>query len=111
MRAFLVAMAMYPDVQKKAQAELDAVVGRGRLPESGDRGSLPYTEAVVKELLRWHTVAPIGVPHRVVSDDEYNGYFIPAGSIVTPNIWYARSRSTALASETDPSNKGYVSRS
>ena len=87
MRAFLVAMAMFPDVQKKAQAELDAVVGRGRLPETGDRGSLPYTDALVKELIRWHIVTPIGVPHRAVSDDEYNGYLIPAGATVLANVW------------------------
>ncbi|KAI0740350.1 cytochrome P450 98A3 [Earliella scabrosa] len=87
MRAFLVAMAMFPAVQKKAQAELDAVVGRGRLPETGDRGSLPYTDALVKELIRWHIVTPIGVPHRAVSDDEYNGYLIPAGATVLANVW------------------------
>ena len=67
-------MVMNPEVQAKAQAELDKVIGRGRLPEPGDRASLPYTSALVKELLRWHIVTPIGVPHRAVADDEYKGY-------------------------------------
>ena len=80
-------MALYPDVQSKAQAELDTVVGTGRLPEFEDRQSLPYTSALVKELLRWHVVGPIGLPHRVVADDKYNGYLIPAGTIVYPNLW------------------------
>ena len=42
-------MAMNPDVQRKAQAELDAVVGRNRLPTLGDRDDLPYVEAILKE--------------------------------------------------------------
>ena len=87
MQAFFLAMALYPEVQKKAQEELDAVVGSGRLPDFSDRPSLPYISAIVKELLRWHIVTPMAVPHRVVADDEYKGYFIPAGSIVVGNTW------------------------
>ncbi|CDO68203.1 hypothetical protein BN946_scf184938.g55 [Trametes cinnabarina] len=85
--AFVLAMAMYPEVQKKAQAELDAVVGQDRLPDFSDQRSLPYVSALVKEVLRWHVVAPIGVPHRSVADDDYNGYFIPGGSIIIANQW------------------------
>ena len=87
MGAFFLAMALYPEVQKKAQAELDEVVGTGRLPEFSDRPSLPYVNAVVKEVLRWHPAGPINVPHRVVADDEYNGYLIPGGALVFVNIW------------------------
>ncbi|OSD02925.1 cytochrome P450 [Trametes coccinea BRFM310] len=85
--AFVLAMAMYPEVQKKAQAELDAVVGSGRLPDFSDQKCLPYVTALTKEVLRWHVVAPIGVPHRSVADDDYNGYFIPGGSIIIANQW------------------------
>lgn len=88
MAAFFVAMVLYPDVQKRAQLELDAVVGADRLPDFSDRPSLPYLNALVKELLRWHVVAPIGVPHRVVADDEYDGYLIPSGASVFVNIWF-----------------------
>ncbi len=80
-------MASYREVQAKAQAELDAVVGPSRLPEYSDQGSLPYINALVKELLRWRSVVPTCVPHRSIEDDEYNGYLIPKGSIVIPNIW------------------------
>jgi cytochrome P450 len=51
-------MTNFPDVQKKAQAEIDAVVGPDRLPSFADRNSLPYTEALVKEVLRWNAVVP-----------------------------------------------------
>ena len=88
MGAFFLAMALYPEVQKKAQQELDAVVGSERLPDFSDRPSLPYVNAIVKELLRWHPATPMGVPHRTLADDEYNGYIIPAGATVFVNIWY-----------------------
>ena len=81
------AMACYPDVQRQARLELDAVVGPGRLPTFVDRDSLPYIAAVMKEALRWQSVVPLGVPHRSLQDDEYNGYFIPAGSSVIANLW------------------------
>ena len=78
---------MHPEVQAKAQAELDAVVGPDRLPEHSDRVSLPYINAVVLEALRWHNVVPLGVVHRSMSDDEYRGYYIPKGSVVFGNSW------------------------
>ena len=53
-------MALYPEVQKKAQAEIDAVVGSNRLPDFHDRPSLPYINAVVKESTRWNLVTPLG---------------------------------------------------
>jgi cytochrome P450 len=54
-------MTLSPDIQKKAQAEIDAVVGPDRLPSFADRHSLPYTEALVKEIHRWHVVGPVGM--------------------------------------------------
>lgn len=53
-------MTLYPEVQKTAQAELDAVIGSDRLPSFSDRPQLPYLEAVLKEVLRWNPVAPMG---------------------------------------------------
>ena len=57
-------MALYPEVQKKAQAEIDSVVGPNRLPNFEDRPSLPYINAVVKESMRWHVPAPLGAFYR-----------------------------------------------
>ena len=53
-------MTLYPDVQRKAQEELDSVVGTDRLPELADKEDLPYLDALVKEVLRWNPVAPLG---------------------------------------------------
>nr|GAT49365.1 predicted protein [Mycena chlorophos] len=84
---FVLAMLAYPDVQKKAQAELDAVLGHGVLPTFDDEAALPYTTALVKEVLRWKPVGPLGLPHFVDVEDEYAGYRIPAGSTVIVNTW------------------------
>ncbi|KAJ8474071.1 hypothetical protein ONZ51_g7464 [Trametes cubensis] len=81
------AMTLYPEVQKKAQEELDAVVGPYRLPGFEDRGALVYINAIVKEAMRWHVVLPLGVPHRTIEDDVIDGYFIPAGSMILANTW------------------------
>ncbi|TEB29702.1 O-methylsterigmatocystin oxidoreductase [Coprinellus micaceus] len=85
--ALILALASHPDVQMAAQAEIDNVVGQGRLPVITDRPSLPYVHAIVKELGRWHTVAPLGITHTTDSDDEYDGYFIPKGTFVMANSW------------------------
>ncbi|KAI0700081.1 cytochrome P450 [Cytidiella melzeri] len=66
---FVLAMVVYPDVMHKAQAELDAVVGRGRAPTFNDMVDLPYVKAMVKETLRWRTPAPLAVPHATTEDD------------------------------------------
>ncbi|KIP12370.1 hypothetical protein PHLGIDRAFT_62263, partial [Phlebiopsis gigantea 11061_1 CR5-6] len=81
------AMVLFPDIQAAAQSELDLVLGGGRLPELGDQDSLPYISALLKEVMRWRPVFPLGVAHRSIADDEYNGYHIPAGSIVVGNVW------------------------
>ncbi|KAF8874751.1 cytochrome P450 [Infundibulicybe gibba] len=84
---FFMAMALYPDVQRKAQAELDSVLGKNRLPEFSDRDSLPYVNAVIKETMRWQNVAPLAIPHMSTNDDEYDGYFIPKGTVIFGNVW------------------------
>ena len=84
--SFFLAMLLYPDVQKKAQEELDRVVGCDRLPSYEDRDKLPYVNALIKEALRWNAVLPMGVPHVMSEDDVFRGYFIPKGAIIMPNI-------------------------
>jgi cytochrome P450 len=56
----MLAMIQNPDVQAKAQAEIDAVVGGRRLPEMDDEHKLPYVGRVIKEVLRWRPVIPLG---------------------------------------------------
>ena len=90
------ALALNPEVLRKAHEELDAVVGRDRLPSFSDRSSLVYINAIITESLRYHNALPLGAPHRTVNDDEFRGYFIPAGTVVQANVWYAASRSADI---------------
>jgi cytochrome P450 len=101
-------MARYPKVQAEAQQEIDAIVGRDRLPAFEDREKLPYVEAMVMEILRWQPVLPLGrhpdellnvwfrahlylgLPHRTTEDDIWDGYWIPKGAAVLPNVWFCR---------------------
>ncbi|KAJ4478124.1 cytochrome P450 [Lentinula aciculospora] len=84
---FLQAMILYPEIQRLAQEELDSVVGPDRLPTFHDYESLPYIRATVKEVLRWRSVTPLGLPHRLSQDDYYEGYILPKDTICFANIW------------------------
>ncbi|KAG1795952.1 cytochrome P450 [Suillus plorans] len=86
---FLLAMVLYPEVQTRAQAEIDSVLEETleRLPDWNDRASMPFINAVILETLRWFPVAPLGVAHATVNDDIYEGYYIPKDIIISS---YAR---------------------
>ncbi|KAF9458365.1 cytochrome P450 [Collybia nuda] len=84
---FFLAMAMYPNVQRRAQAEIDSIIGSNRLPNFHDRESLPYVNALIKETMRWQPASPAGTVHVCSNDDEYNGYIIPKSTIVIGNTW------------------------
>ncbi|KAG1747256.1 cytochrome P450 [Suillus paluster] len=84
---FVLAMLQNPEVQARAQAEIDSVVGSVRLPNFEDRPSMPYVEAVLREVLRWHPAVPLSVPHAATNSDIYNGYFIPQGATIITNTW------------------------
>jgi len=87
LHALILAMVLYPDVQARAQAEIDYVIGNGRLPDFDDRASLPYVDAILRELVRWNPVIPLGIPHATSGEDVYEGYYIPKGAIVMINVW------------------------
>ena len=53
-------MILNPEIAKKGRAEIDAVIGSDRMPTFEDRANLPYINAIVKETIRWHPVAPMG---------------------------------------------------
>ncbi|KAJ7776058.1 cytochrome P450 [Mycena maculata] len=84
---FFLAMLANAEAQRKAQMEIDAVLGAGHLPDFQDEETLPYVSALVKEVLRWRSVTPIAVPHFLAAEDEYRGYRLPAGSLVIGNAW------------------------
>jgi cytochrome P450 len=85
---FFLAMTVFPEVQKKAQEELDCVIGESRLPVSRDREGLPYIYALMKETHRWHLVLPMCLPHCSTEEDNCRGYRIPKGFILLPNNWH-----------------------
>ncbi|EIN06160.1 cytochrome P450 [Punctularia strigosozonata HHB-11173 SS5] len=87
LKTFLLAMIMYPDVQQRAQDEIDVVLHGERLPNFDDMSTMPYTTALMKEVLRWHSPTPLGVARKNTEDDVYDGCFIAKGSIVIPNVW------------------------
>jgi cytochrome P450 len=80
-------MTVYPEIQAKAQEEIDNIIGSTRLPTIEDRANLPYVDAVISEVLRFASVLPQGLPHKLREDDVFEGYTIPEGSIIIPNIW------------------------
>lgn len=84
--SFFLVAAIYPDVQAKAQEELDSVL-EGRLPRFSDKPQLPLLESICYELLRWNPVTPMGLAHCTSEEDEYEGYRIPKGTTVLPNVW------------------------
>ncbi|THH15927.1 hypothetical protein EW146_g4637 [Bondarzewia mesenterica] len=85
--SFVLAMSLYPDVQKRAQAVIDDVLHGQRLPDFSDYGNVPYVDALVNEVLRWHPGAPLGLFHAANKDDYYEGYLIPKGTMISPNVW------------------------
>jgi cytochrome P450 len=81
------AMLAYPETQARAQAELDEVVGRSRVPTFADYPHLHYIRAMVKETLRWRPSDPLGMAHQSTEDDWYEGMFIPKGTVCIANVW------------------------
>ena len=73
-------MARFPEIQRRAQEEIEKVVGIDRLPEFEDRLFLPYTEALFREVLRWHPIVPLSLAHFTTEEDYHNGYYIPKGA-------------------------------
>ena len=83
MKSFCVAMILWPDIQKKAQDELDSVIGRDRLPTFEDRPRLPFVDAVYKETMRWRPVTPLGTCPRLYDIERHHMYNIVIGSCST----------------------------
>jgi cytochrome P450 len=81
-------MIANPEIQRRAQDQLDAVIGRDRPPTFADAPNLPYIQALVKETLRWRPALPLGVPHSTTEDNWYEGMFIPKGTLCFANLWH-----------------------
>ncbi|XP_072041130.1 cytochrome P450 2U1-like [Amphiura filiformis] len=90
----LLYMMLNPNVQSRVQQELDEVVGRNRPISLKDRQNLPYTEATLMEIQRVTSILPLGAPRATNVDTTLNGYDIPRGTIVMPNLWAIHHDST-----------------
>ncbi|XP_064613193.1 cytochrome P450 2D6-like [Liolophura sinensis] len=87
--AFFLILLHRPDVMKKIQQEIDAVIGRERPPRLTDKGHMPYTEAATLESLRYYTVLPLGVVHTTTREAQFRDYFIPKHTVIFTNSWLA----------------------
>ena len=97
-------MVAHPEIQKRAQDELDTVVGRSRTPTFADAPNLPYIQALVKESLRWRPVLPLGIPHTTTEDDWYEGMFIPKGTLCMVNLWQCHRDPTSYGPDAESFN-------
>ncbi|TRM68310.1 cytochrome P450 [Schizophyllum amplum] len=94
-------LVRFPDVQRRFQVDIDSFVAENnRLPTTTDRDEprFAYVRAVISEVERYAPVAPIGPAHRLTTDDYYEGYLIPKGTTIVPNIW-AMTRDPAVYSD------------
>ncbi|XP_050238607.1 cytochrome P450 81Q32-like [Mercurialis annua] len=81
------ALVNNPEVIKKAQKELDSVIGDDRLMDESDIPNLPYLHCIVNEVMRMYPAGPLLVPHESSEECYIGGYRIPAGTMLFVNMW------------------------
>ncbi|XP_021512344.2 cytochrome P450 2J4-like isoform X2 [Meriones unguiculatus] len=86
LRWALLYMTVNPEVQEKVQAEIDRVIGHDKQPSTDDRESMPYTNAVIHEVLRMGNIIPLNVPREVTADSTLAGYHLSKGTMVLTNL-------------------------
>ncbi|CAH1784639.1 unnamed protein product [Owenia fusiformis] len=86
LKAMTALLIDHPDIQQKLYDEIDRVIG-DRPPELQDRYKMHYMEAFILESLRHTSFLPIAIPHETMNDVTLNGYFIPKGTQVWPNLF------------------------
>ncbi|XP_072836632.2 cytochrome P450 2F2-like isoform X6 [Pogona vitticeps] len=82
----LLYMMVYPEIQEKCQQEMDAVLRNNACLKYEDRERLPYTNAVIHEILRFSSVVPLGIEHASIKDMLLSEYLIPKGTEVVINL-------------------------
>ncbi|XP_078698204.1 cytochrome P450 2J1-like [Branchiostoma floridae x Branchiostoma belcheri] len=83
----LLYMLRHPDVQEKVQQEISSTIGQDVTPSVSHRSQLPYTEAVITEVMRINPIAPIGAPHSTSNATTLFEYDVPKNSLVFTNLW------------------------
>ncbi|KAJ7843055.1 cytochrome P450 [Mycena olivaceomarginata] len=87
LQSLILALIAYPETQRKAQEEVDRVVGEHRMPTLNDLEEMPYIRAMILETHRFRPVAPLMIPHCTLTAEEYNGFIIPQGTTIFVNAW------------------------
>ncbi|NXL22644.1 CP2U1 protein, partial [Setophaga kirtlandii] len=83
----LLYMCLYPEVQEKVHAEIEAVLGRDKVPSLAHKAQMPFTEATIMEVQRMTAVVPLSIPRMASETAVLQGYTIPKGSVIVPNLW------------------------
>ncbi|XP_067153122.1 cytochrome P450 2U1 [Apteryx mantelli] len=83
----LLYMSLYPEVQEKVHAEIEAVLGRDKVPSLAHKAQMPFTEATIMEVQRMTAVVPLSIPRMASETAVLQGYTIPKGSVIVPNLW------------------------
>ncbi|KFZ68974.1 Cytochrome P450 2U1, partial [Podiceps cristatus] len=83
----LLYMSLYPEVQEKVHAEIEAVLGRDKVPSLSHKAQMPFTEATIMEVQRMTAVVPLSIPRMASETAVLQGYTIPKGSVIVPNLW------------------------
>ncbi|XP_027698543.1 cytochrome P450 2E1 isoform X1 [Vombatus ursinus] len=86
LRYGLLLLLKYPEVEEKLHEEIDRVIGSERMPSMKDKVNMPYTDAVVHEILRFINLVPSNLPHVMNQDMQFRGYFLPKGTTVYPTL-------------------------
>ncbi|NWU93754.1 CP2C1 protein, partial [Upupa epops] len=81
---FLLMLSRHPHIQAKVQEEIDTVVGSDRAPCTEDKLRMPYTNAVIHEMQRFHRTRIENFPRMTTQDVKFRGYIIPKGTAVIP---------------------------
>ncbi|XP_005872504.1 PREDICTED: cytochrome P450 2U1 [Myotis brandtii] len=83
----LLYMSLNPDIQEKVHEEIERVIGADRVPSFTDKAQMPYTEATIMEVQRLTMVVPLSIPHMTSEKTVLQGYTIPKGTVIVPNLW------------------------
>ncbi|XP_029798058.1 cytochrome P450 2U1 isoform X1 [Suricata suricatta] len=83
----LLYMSLNPDIQEKVHEEIERVIGAERVPSLTDKAQMPYTEATIMEVQRLTVVVPLAIPHMTSEKTVLQGYTIPKGTVILPNLW------------------------
>ncbi|KAK7457806.1 hypothetical protein VKT23_010148 [Stygiomarasmius scandens] len=87
LQTMILCLIAFPQSQRKAQEEIDRVIGQNRAPRPEDFAQLPYCQAIINETHRFRPVAPLGIPHAMRTDGHYRNYILPKGTVIFVNTW------------------------